>query len=411
MLGCGLVLLVLLGLGVGAGQAIGGVVTAVARAGGLPAPLASDLPVWTGSERVTILVMGLDHREGEPLENARADTMLLLSLDPQRKTAGLLSLPRDLLVTIPLDEKWRVEDRLNTVFVYAYLHDLPGGGPALAKRTVQQLLGIPVQYTAWVDFAGFVRVIDRLGGLTVDVRAPLKDNEFPTPDYRTQRLYIAPGLQHFDGEQALRYVRSRHQDSDFARATRQQQVLLAARERALQLDVLPQLPALLTELRGAVQTDLSPTQLLALARLGREIDPAQLTVRTLPSIPFTTSAGAEVLRLDRVAAARVIAEVLGDPSRPALSASVEVLNGTTIPGLATRTAAFLQQQGLTVLRYDTAPEARVETAIYAASGKRQVAEVVASLIGVPVDRVREAPGTAGVDIRVILGRDAKDPHP
>lgn len=134
-------LLALLGLGVGAGQVIGGVVTEVARTGGLPAPLASDLPVWTGSERVTILVMGLDHREDEPLENARADTMLLLSLDPQRKTAGLLSLPRDLLVNIPLDDKRRVEDRLNTVFVYAYLHDLPGGGPALARRTVQQLLG------------------------------------------------------------------------------------------------------------------------------------------------------------------------------------------------------------------------------------------------------------------------------
>jgi LCP family protein required for cell wall assembly len=391
----------------GAGDAASGLV----RATGIRGPFADDLPVWTGSDRVNILLIGVDRREEESADYVRSDTMMLVSIDPRAKTIGLLSFPRDLWVTIPVSEKKNVEDRINTVFVYAKTYDTPGGGPALAKRTVERVVDAKVHYAAWVDFHGFVRVVDSLGGLLVDVRAPLKDNQFPTEDYRTQRIYFAPGLQRMDGERALMYARSRHQDSDLARAARQQDLLLAARQRVLQLDLIPKLPRLISEFRETVHTDMAPVEILGLARLAKEIDARNITARTIPATPAVRG-GADILEIDKRALAKVTREVLGDTVALPETASIEVLNGTTTVGLATRTAALLTEKGLTVTRFDTADEARSETAIFAATGKRRTAEVVAGLIGVPTDRIRETtapPGTA--DIRVILGRDAKDPQP
>lgn len=392
-------------------QSAGDVARGLARATGVRGPFADDLPVWTGNERVNVLLIGVDRREEESADYVRADTMMLVSIDPRSKTIGLLSLPRDLWVTIPVAEKKNVEDRINTVFVYAKTYDTPGGGPALAKRTVERLINAKVHYAAWVDFHGFVRVVDSLGGLLVDVRAPLKDNQFPTEDYRTQRIYFAPGLQRMDGERALMYARSRHQDSDLARAARQQDLLLAARQRVLQLDLIPKLPRLISEFRETVQTDMAPVEILGLARLAKEIDARNITARTVPATPAVRG-GADVLEIDKRALAKVTREVLGETVALPEPASIEVLNGTTTVGLATRTAALLTEKGLTVIRFDTAEEARAETAIFAASGKRRTAEVVAGLIGVPTDRIRETtapPGSA--DIRVILGRDARDPQP
>lgn len=389
----------------GAGSAVSGLL----RAAGIRAALGDELPLWTGAERVNLLLIGVDRREEENADYVRSDSMILVSIDTKMKTIGMLSLPRDLWVTIPISEKRSVQDRINTVFVYAKTAQTPGGGPELAKRTVERLIDTKVHYAVWVDFQGFVRAVDRLGGLVVDVRAPLKDNQFPTEDYRTQRIYFAPGLQRMDGERALMYARSRHQDSDIARAARQQELLLAARQRLLQLDLLPTLPRLLADFRDVVHTDMSTVEILGLARVAREVDAQRITVRTVPATPVTRG-GADILEVDKRALAKVVREVLGEPAAALEPASIEVLNGTPIVGLATRTAAMLTERGLTVSRFDTANEARAETAIYVSNGKRRTAEVVATLIGVPTDRIRETAALpSGVDIRVILGRDAKDP--
>jgi LCP family protein required for cell wall assembly len=392
-------------------QGASGAASSLARAAGIPNPLGDELPTWTGRERVTILLIGVDRREEETADYVRADTMMMLSLDPTTRSIAVLSLPRDLWVTIPVSEKKSIEDRINTVFVYAKTYEVPGGGPALAKRTVEHLTGVKVHYAAWVDFHGFVRVVDSLGGLLVDVRAPLKDNQFPTEDYRTQRIYFAPGLQRMNGERALMYARSRHQDSDLARVSRQQEILLAARERVLQLDLVPKLPRLIADFQDIVHTDMSTVDILGLARLAKDVDSRNLTLRTVPATPIARGS-ADVLQVDKRALGRMVGELFGDVAAPPEPASIEVLNGTTITGLATRTATMLKEKGLVVTRFDTADEARAETAIYAANGKRRTAEIVAGLIGVPPDRIRESPAPPGAaDIRVILGRDAKDPQP
>ncbi|MCS7003050.1 MAG: LCP family protein, partial [Dehalococcoidia bacterium] len=365
----------------------------VAVSTGLPLPVgptvADDGPVWGGRERVNILLLGLDCREDEAQSICRSDSLMVVSLDPQSNQVTLLSIPRDLWVPIPLGNNRFGEERINTVFGYAAANRVPGGGPALAKRTVQYNLGIRIHYAAWTNFEGFVKVVDTLGGIDIDVPRPLKDDQFPTDDYRTQRIYFHPGLQHMDGRAALMYARSRHQDSDINRGQRQQQVILAARTKALQLDLIPKLPRLLNDFQHAVQTDMATPQILALARIAKDVDLKNIKSATVPAFSATTSQGADILLMDRQGMAKIVRELFAETVTPEQTATIEVLNGATVPGLATRTAQYLTDQGMPVARFDTAPETIAQTVIYAPPTKRLAAQRIAQALNIPVERIRD----------------------
>ena len=270
----------------------------------------SDVPApeWSGTGRVSFLLMGTDHREGET-DLPRTDTMLVLTVDPKSRTAGLLSLPRDLWVTIP----GYGSERINAAYELGEERK-PGGGPDLARKTVEQLLGVPIQHYALVGFGGFSKLVDQVGGVTVDVERPIKDDEYPDQDYSLRRIFFQPGLQRLDGETALWYVRSRHADSDFGRARRQQQFLLALRKQALQLNLLPKAPAIISNLAGSIQTDVRPQDAIALARLAKDIDVSRLTTRVIDesmTSHWITPAGAQVELPDRAAVKRTVQEVFG----------------------------------------------------------------------------------------------------
>src|SRR5207253_9452475 len=151
------------------------------------------------------------------------------------------------------------------------------GGPDLTIRTVTSDFGIPVQHYARVDFRGFEQLIDAVGGVVIDVDWPVKDDEYPTPDYGYQRIYFGPGPQLMDGASALMYARSRHGMSDFARAGRQQKVLVSLRNRALQLNMLTRAPDSVGIAQKSLSTDLSPLQMLSLAKLISQIDRNNIT--------------------------------------------------------------------------------------------------------------------------------------
>ena len=125
-----------------------------------------NLVPWDGVGRVTILLLGLDHRDWEAgNEYSRSDTMILLTLDPLTRTAGILSVPRDLWVAIPGFK----HGKINTAYYLGDAYNLPGGGPGLAVKTVEQFLGVPINYYAQIDFGAFVRFIDEIGGVKIDV--------------------------------------------------------------------------------------------------------------------------------------------------------------------------------------------------------------------------------------------------
>jgi LCP family protein required for cell wall assembly len=159
-----------------------------------------------------VLLLGLDARPGE--STGRSDALVVAHIDPERQTAALLSLPRDLWVAIP----GIGEGKINGAYVQ--------GGAQTAAATVGQALGVKIDHTVVIDFAGFRSLIDALGGITVDVPRELYDSKFPTDDYGIVEAHFLPGPQLMDGKQALTYSRIRHPDSDFARMRRQQAVLI-----------------------------------------------------------------------------------------------------------------------------------------------------------------------------------------
>lgn len=255
-------------------------------------PRLPTLPGWEGRERVNVLLLGIDHRDDEPIDGSRSDTMMLVSVDPASKSVVMVSLPRDLWVTIP----GYGEQRINVA------HAL--GGPELAMRTVTGNFGIAVNHYARVDFRGFERVVDTLGGIPVDVERPVKDDEYPTYDYGVMRVYVAPGPQWMNGSNALVYARSRHSENDFGRARRQQRVLVAIRDRAVQANMIFKAPELVPLAQRTVSTDFGPFDLIKLARLSSEIDRERITNLVIDAnyaSPFVTSDGAEVLLPNRPA--------------------------------------------------------------------------------------------------------------
>jgi polyisoprenyl-teichoic acid--peptidoglycan teichoic acid transferase len=268
---------------------------------------------WTGQERITILLMGIDRRPGDPYVS-RTDTMMLLSLNPANNTVSVLSIPRDLYVVIP----GRGRDRVNTAFVYGASGGNPAGGAALSIQTVEYNLGVPINHYLLVDFGAFTRGIDALGGIDVDVPYDINDPLYPDMNYGYDPLYIPAGRHHFDGQLALKYARTRHQDSDFHRARRQQQVMLAARSKALSLGVtglIQRAPVLYQQLGEGIRTDLSLEQLIRLAQTAGDIPSENIRSDVLDYRyvnSHTTENGASVLVLINDKAATLVRSLFYD---------------------------------------------------------------------------------------------------
>jgi LCP family protein required for cell wall assembly len=373
-------------------------------------PGAAAFPDWGKQERVNILLLGLDTRVPG---DSRSDTMILVSVDPAAKTATLISIPRDLWITIP----GFGENRINAAYQFGETNKVAGGGPGLAMQTVEQNFGVPVHYFAQVDFEGFRGIVDALGGVTVDVQRPLIDNEYPSETGSAyQRIYIPMGLQHMDGRTALQYVRSRHADSDLGRNERQQGMLLALREQGTQISVLGKIDAVLGQLKGAVRTDLSFTQVGSLAKLAQGIprDKVQQLSIGDEMVSDQNMNGADVLVPRWEVIRPAIQAITGGAAQQAETATVAVMNGTDTAGLARNTAEKLRNAGFTV------PDSAVgnpadggggrypQTRILDYSGGQKPATLrrLLDVLKLTADRVqRAANGPPGVDLEVLIGDD------
>jgi len=173
-----------------------------------------------GGEPENILIIGSDKRASEPEDPGRSDTTLLLRLDPDRNAIALMSIPRDLKVEIP---GWGT-DKFNAAFAY--------GGPKLTLRVVKELTGLPINHVVNVDYLGFVRAVDAIDCVYVDVdRRYFHSNEGGAAPEQYAEINVQPGYQLLCGKKALQYVRYRHTDTDLVRAARQQDFLSAARQR------------------------------------------------------------------------------------------------------------------------------------------------------------------------------------
>jgi LCP family protein required for cell wall assembly len=241
--------------------------------------------------------MGLDYRDWVASDSSpRSDTMMLITIDPLTLQAGMLSIPRDLWVEIPGFK----HNRINTAYMLGEAYNLPGGGPALAQQTVENLLGVPVTYFAVIDFHTFERLIDEIGGIDVLVKERIR-----IAPIGAESSYLEAKPYHLNGAEALAYARVRkNAGGDFGRAERQQQVILAALDRVVGFDILPGLvtrsPALYQELATGIRTNLTLEQIVSLAWLALKVPKENIQSGAIapPKMVgfYTRPDGAQVLR-------------------------------------------------------------------------------------------------------------------
>ncbi len=260
----------------------------------LPAP--TSAPQATEAGDLNIVLLGSDRRPGHDT-SWRTDAIIVVAIRQQAGMIGLFSIPRDLWVAIP----GHAPNRINVVDCLGERIYGRGGGPRLLAETLRQNLDIPVHAYVRTDFAGLERIIDALGGITVDSSRAFDEwMDEDTPN--RWHFQVSPGLQHMDGRTALGYARSRRQTGDLDRCRRQQQILLAVRDAALSPAVLPRVPALVRTLADVADTDLSLDQALALLPLASQLEPGAYRTKAFDASmvrDWVTPDGAMVLLPNR----------------------------------------------------------------------------------------------------------------
>ena len=271
------------------------------------------------SDMVNVLFVGIDR--GTRI-NTNTDTMLLASFNPLTKRIAMISLPRD-TAQVPLYNGGTWNRKINTLYHYAESNpdEFPDGGMGTLVREFEYLVGGPIDYYASIEMAGFWGMIDKVGGVDVVLERPINDPVYTY--HEKQGFYLEAGPHHLDGATALAYVRSRHGPggSDFERARRQQQVLLALRERLRDPGVLLNLPSLLDAAGEFVRTDVPLDRLPELldiiqASQGAEVEHIVLGPRTYAEqIPMSEFGGLYGLRLKMDEVAALSISLFGDESR------------------------------------------------------------------------------------------------
>lgn len=360
----------------------------------------SPPPEWTGTERLNVLLLGIDSR-GDSSTTQNTDTMIVLSLDPVNKTGAMLSIPRDTYI----DRPGVFVDKINAAYAF--------GGPDLARRVVEDLLGIRINAYALVDFDAFTKIVDAVGGVVIDVKRPVRDESYPTPDYGVERLDITAGPQLMDGQTALRFARSRHDTNDYSRAQRQQLVLSALRTRLAEGDFLRGLPALVDRVGSAVQTNFDPANVIPLAQFGTGIDGDAIRSEVLypcggsyPHCELQSSGGDGGFYLipDRAKIRDLAAALFYDPQVKSEGASIEVRSAGARNGLAQTIADRLAERAFTVSTVSAGATGRSAVLVRNNSKRYTATALAQQLGGLPVDTLPSSETTAA-DIVVRVGTD------
>jgi LCP family protein required for cell wall assembly len=393
-------------------------------------------PAWDGASRITVLLIGLDYRdyianEGPP----RSDTMILLTIDPLTKTAGMLSIPRDTWVNIPSFGYGKI----NMAYFYGEGSNLPGGGPELARKTVAQFIGVDIQYYAQIDFNTFVEFVDLIGGIDIYNDEKLKLDLVGSG--KDKKLLTCCGLRHLNGKVALAYARCRDEGQgckggDVARAERLQKVIIAIRNKVLSSENFPVLlgkaQQFYEEFSSGIKTDMPFDVALRLGVLAKDIPiesikhrvidytmvaldnttlggedasvmkPLPDKIRELSLEIFTTGGAVSPLAAQgELTLERLTPLMLADGSR------IRVLNGSSTPNLGYDTGAYLQQQGMQIVGLGPADRAYDQTTVILYSPKLYTLKYLWVLLRLSSStQILISPDPASqVDVEVRLGND------
>jgi len=373
-----------------------------------------------GDGRVNILLLGLagGNYPGPEL----TDTIIVASYDPKNNEVALLSIPRDLYVKIP----GYGYNKINSAYSLGeeasrQKKNSDIDGASLAKETVSDLLDLPIHYYLRMDFDGFKKLVDELGGVDVNVEKDIVDTLYPTENYRYTTYKITKGPHHLDGEEALKYARSRESTSDFDRAKRQQQILYAMKEKAVSLKVLanPKKLSDLTQILGDhLRTDMQVWEIERLASLASGISQEKVITKVLDDSangPLADAMQNGIFILEPKAGLtnyteiqRIAHEIFTDPFLREENAKILILNATGQAGIASKTATTLTSYGYQVVGVSNLAEAYPKTTIYDFSGGTK--PFTLEFLSKRIDAIiREGSYTANypAQIVIVLGDDFK----
>ena len=309
--------------------------------------------------RTNILFLGVAgaSEEGGNL----SDSIMLASIDPTEPSVSFLSFPRDLFVSSEIGDR-----KINEVYAAARYKNGKNSqdGLRVIKDAVARFADIDVHYGVVVNFSVFQSLVDSLGGVDIFVQEDIVDPFYPDTNYGYQMFIVREGWQHFDGDTALKYARSRKTTSDYSRAQRQQQVLMAIKNRAGEINLLTdlgKLKDLYRVFKENVITDLGLTQIIALAKLAGQLDYTNAVHAVLNDDPsekggflYTPAkeffGGQFVLLPENLKDTQTfVSLVLKHPDIVLENAQIAVLNGSRLDGKASETASRLRRMGLHVI--------------------------------------------------------------
>lgn len=384
-----------------------------------------------GDGRVNIALLGIGggaHAGGD-----LSDTIMVASLDVKTKDVAVVSVPRDLYVKIP----GYGSDKINTAHAYGEKYKYKGGGGALAKKTLEDNLGVPIHYYARINFDGFKKAIDVVGGVDITNKNTLIDTEYPCDNnqYRSCGYKLTPGTYHMNGTQALKYARCRKGTcgDDYGRAARQQEVLVALRKKAMSLGTLSN-PAKIASLIDVVgnnfKTDLNLNEIKTLVTIGKDVDASKVINKVLTNNP--NDGTTPLVQNGNIGEASVVIPTAGVGNFTAIkafmrslfvdnyikteNAKVEIQNGTSRAGLAAATAAQLKGYAYNIVNVTSADKATyTKSVIYDYTNGKKPSTVkylenrfkVKAVKATAPAATTNADGTTSVvpDIRIIIGSD------
>jgi LCP family protein required for cell wall assembly len=369
-----------------------------------------------GDGRINILLLGVGGagHEGGTL----SDTIMVASIDPVNKSVAMLSIPRDLYVKIP----GHGYGKINAANSY--------GGPDLAKEVVSDVLDLPIHYYVQADFSGFKQAVDSVGGVDITNATKLYDSEYPCDKSARYCTFSLPaGQQHLDGATALKFVRCRHGlcGNDFGRASRQQQLMVALRQKALEASTLTnplKISGLIDSVGDHVRTDFSMKEMEKLAKLIKDIDVSKAPTKVLDNSSTGLLAdgagqfpGAGSVLVPKAGAfdyddiQELAHSIFVDVYLQKEAAGLEIQNGTTREGLGAAVAKQLKAYNYNVLSVGTAATQTHTTSQiidYSNGKKPYTIKYLESRFHVKA--VKAAPDSSSAshpDIAIIVGSDYK----
>jgi len=391
-----------------------------APAAPLPAQqLAPQLQEWDGTSRVNILIMGLDARDWQSGEGPpRTDSMMLFTYDPASGTVGMLSIPRDLWVEVP----GFGHQKINAAYQLGEGARLPGGGAGLAVQTVEQFLGITINYYGQIDFYAFEHFIDLIGGVKIDVPSNIRVQLIGEEETRL----IENGRQVLNGAYALAYARARHEgDGDFDRARRQQEVILAVRQQLMRDDVRTLLITngfrIYQDLSAGINTNLTIDEMFKLGFTLRNVEVSEVTQAVIAPPDYVTldksPDGLDILKpitenirvlRDQIFNSGSVRSAVAMNSEAAQlmqmeAAKISINNGAGVAGLADSTRAYLESLGFTVASTGNSDVVSGTTIIDYTSNPYTLQYLV-ELMGITPSHIfsRYDP-TSQIDVEIIIG--------